>query len=150
MPDEVSGNIVYAANYTSSVSFVLSLPLGLHNHRAGSLALPALVSQASSASLYPPQVARSFGTQGEAFWKASLMRLRSRSTACGSSTSLHPPKFYADVGAIINRPPSSGYRQAGGMHVLLVIILFRHSCLSLKKSIPFRKRLAHSHYPFAS
>ena len=56
---------------TSSVDFVLSLPLGLLNHRAGSLALPALVSQASSALLNPPQAAQSFGTQGEAFPKAS-------------------------------------------------------------------------------
>jgi hypothetical protein len=63
-PDEIG---LLGSSTTSSVSFVLGLPLGLLNRRACSLPLPALVSQASSSSLHPPQAARRFGTQGEAF-----------------------------------------------------------------------------------
>ena len=52
-PNEVFSFKYITANTTSSVSFVDSLPLGMLNHRAGSLALSALVSQASFSSLHP-------------------------------------------------------------------------------------------------
>jgi hypothetical protein len=75
-PDEVLVVVVHLAITTSSVSFVLSLPLGSLNHRASSLPLLALVSQASSSSLHPPQAARRRGTQGEAFASHLTPRLQ--------------------------------------------------------------------------